>query len=73
MKNKKKILGIVISVSVVFLLIFVFRDKLKEIVSGVTTTIDKPVIYLYPQEETDVTVQLDYDGVLTCTYPTYEN
>lgn len=30
---------------------------------------DKPVIYLYPQEETDVTVSLDYNGELTCTYP----
>ena len=34
---------------------------------------EKPVIYLYPEEVTDVTVQLDYDGQLTCTYPAYEN
>ena len=33
----------------------------------------KPVIYLYPEEETDVTVRLDYDGTLTCTYPAYED
>lgn len=33
----------------------------------------KPVIYLYPEEETEVTVKLDYDGELTCTYPFYEN
>ena len=32
----------------------------------------KPVIYLYPQEETQVTVRLDYDGRLTCTYPAYD-
>ena len=31
----------------------------------------KPVIYLYPEKETDVTVQLHYDGELTCTYPAY--
>lgn len=31
----------------------------------------KPVIYLYPEEETDVTVKLDYDGKLTCAYPAY--
>ena len=31
----------------------------------------KPVIYLYPEEETAVTVKLDYAGALTCTYPTY--
>ena len=29
----------------------------------------KPVIYLYPEEETEVTVTLDYSGELTCTYP----
>ena len=33
----------------------------------------KPVIYLYPQEETEVSVKLDYDGSLTCTYPAYED
>lgn len=31
----------------------------------------KPVIYLYPEQETDVTVQLDHDGPLTATYPAY--
>lgn len=31
----------------------------------------KPVIYLYPQEETRVRVQLDFDGTLTSTYPAY--
>lgn len=33
----------------------------------------KPVIYLYPIEETDVSVLLDCDGRLTCTYPKYQN
>lgn len=32
---------------------------------------DKPVIYLYPEEPTEVTVKLDYNGELTCTYPDY--
>ena len=32
----------------------------------------KPVIYLYPEEETAVTVTLDYDGQLTTTYPAYD-
>ena len=29
----------------------------------------KPVIYLYPEAETEVTVRLEYKGRLTCTYP----
>lgn len=33
----------------------------------------KPVIYLYPEEDTEVTVKLDYNGQLTCTYPKYNN
>jgi hypothetical protein len=33
----------------------------------------KPVIYLYPQEKTDVNVQLDYHGDLEFTYPQYSD
>ena len=32
----------------------------------------KPVLYLYPEEEMEITVSLDLDGALTCTYPAYE-
>ena len=33
----------------------------------------KPVIYLYPEETTDVTVKLDVTGQLTAVYPAYED
>ena len=33
----------------------------------------KPVIYLYPEEETEVSVKLDLNGRLTCTYPEYKD
>lgn len=33
----------------------------------------KPVIYLYPEEVTDVSVRLDVDGELICTYPAYQD
>ena len=33
----------------------------------------KPVIYLYPEAVTDVTVKLDYIGELSCVYPAYED
>ncbi len=36
-------------------------------------TAAKPVIYLYPEEETQVAVKLDYAGELTCTYPAYQD
>ena len=35
------------------------------------TYVAKPVIYLYPPEETQVNVRLSYDGELTTTYPPY--
>ena len=31
----------------------------------------KPVIYLYPEESTEVSVQIELDGQLTCVYPEY--
>ena len=31
----------------------------------------KPVLYLYPEKETAVTVKLDFTGELTSTYPNY--
>ena len=33
----------------------------------------KPVIYLYPETETDVSVSVDFDGEMVCTYPEYGN
>lgn len=32
----------------------------------------KPVIYLYPEKETEATVKLFYQGKLTVTYPAYD-
>lgn len=32
---------------------------------------EKTIIYLYPEEETKVSVSLDFDGKLTSTYPEY--
>ncbi len=34
---------------------------------------EKPVIYLYPEVNTQINIQLDYDGDLICTYPEYNS
>ena len=34
---------------------------------------EKPVLYLYPETETEVTVKLDFDGTITSAYPAYED
>ena len=36
-------------------------------------TVYKPVIYLYPEEETEVSVKLDLDGEFLYTYPEYKD
>ena len=37
------------------------------------TRVAKPVIYLYPEKTTDISVALHYTGKLTCTYPPLGN
>ena len=57
------VLGVVCICAVLF---FSFQEE-----DCFAQTSAKPVIYLYPREETNVDVTLDYDGRLTCTYPKY--
>lgn len=33
----------------------------------------KPIIYLYPEEEINISVKLGNEGLITCSYPKYEN
>ena len=67
----KRILYIVlggIAILAVFCLMgWLFRN------SAAYTTSEKPVIYLYPEQEQEVSVRLDYDGKLTCAYPAYDD
>ena len=42
----------------------------KENIEKPTPETAKPVIYLYPEQETKVNVQLSFNGTLTSTYPT---
>ena len=53
--------------SVLFLLALCACGPREEMVAE-----EKPVIYLYPETETRVTVKLDLPGELTCTYPAYD-
>lgn len=34
---------------------------------------DKPIIYFYPEVDTECSVRLNLNGKLTCTYPVYDN
>lgn len=35
--------------------------------------VKKPVIYLYPEQEEEIIVKINYDGELACTYPKYND
>ena len=69
----KQLIFVVILVLLVLLAGVIFRDQIAELTICVSKRIDKPVIYLYPTEPTEVTVRLDFDGELTCTWPEYRD
>lgn len=74
MKNNnvlKKILMIFLILITVLFVGFILFYSL--IYSRSRVTDMKPVIYLYPKEDTQVDVKLDYSGKLTCTYPAYND
>lgn len=64
-RSKKKIKVGIVS--------FILSVLVWGIINVLTMSIGKPVIYLYPNEETDVTVQLDFDGELIADYPEFDN
>ena len=67
--KRKLLLAILAVLGVVCICAVLFFSFLEEDCFAQTGA--KPVIYLYPREETNVDVTLDYDGHLTCTYPKY--
>lgn len=62
-RRKTKLLGLLLGAAV--LLLAAGCQQREEQLSA------KPVIYLYPQQETEVTVNLELDGALTASYPDY--
>ncbi len=84
--DKYTILGMLIGLLIILLIIFViFFLKLyinskkqplvcndTDIINGVTQSKDKPIIYLYPEKETEVSVKVGRTENLTTTYPKYE-
>ena len=59
-----------IFLAILILLGLVFRDYIADWFIG-DARAEKPVIYLYPEEETDIHVRLALDGDLTVSYPAY--
>lgn len=64
---KRKLYGIIPSIIIVLSLVLSGCSIIKE-----EPTDAKPVIYLYPTKEQNISVKLNYKGKLTCTYPEYK-
>lgn len=68
MKKKKwVIIGcIALLIAVISLIAYIY-------IRALFTPCYKPVIYLYPEKQTSVSVSLELNGYFTCTYPQYNN
>ena len=66
MKNTNRLMMVIIIATSLLLLTGCPATEKEE-------TSAKPVIYLYPTEATNVAVQLSFDGLLTATYPIYND
>ena len=68
-KNRKKaaVVWIILGIIVIGVIGFWIYDATRPVAQR------KPVIYLYPEETTEVSVKLDFKGKLTSVYPKYEN
>ena len=67
----KRVAWCIVIILVAAVLIFTLTRCSKN--NPIEEMIAKPVIYLYPEETTEVNVTLDVDGELLSTWPTYED
>lgn len=77
-KNNKKKLLIIISLIIIIAIIGIIvyarisEDNFTSNTNYDTLVPRKPIIYLYPQETTEVTVKLGNPEKITCSYPEYK-
>lgn len=73
MKKRNKKWPVIVVCIIVGIIVCVFAAMgIRKFVQEKNSALSaKPVIYLYPEQTTEVTVHLDYSGKLTCTYPDY--
>ena len=72
MNKKLKVLIIIGTVICILLILFIILAIVFFPIIN-PPVMDKPVIYLYPEEEMEVSVKLDYNGELMFTYPKYND
>lgn len=74
-KKKKNPADIVIIVAVVITVGFIgfFALMWPGIKNSINSQWDKPILYLYPEEDIDVTITFENEKALKSTYPKYKN
>ena len=75
-KKPKQTLIIIIIIAVVIVLTetFITIGNMRRVANGnVPATLAKPIIYLYPEEETELTVYLGRPDIISCSYPKYNS
>lgn len=68
----------IIFLALAFICVLMLTSCVDELIDAVRNEVNppvayKPVIYLYPEEEAQVSVKLDYNGTITHTYPAYND
>ncbi len=69
--STKIVIIILVIVVVIILLAVIFRNQIKVSIDRILAKADKPVIYLYPEEKTDVSVTLGVTPDIS--YPKYND
>ena len=75
-KKQKQTLYIVIIIALVVLITetFITIGNMRRVENDyVSATLAKPIIYLYPEEETELTVNLGRPEIISCSYPKYNS
>lgn len=68
---KTMAIGIILILITIIVTIVVLAYILSKNVGNMM--LEKPIIYIYPEEEIGLNVKVGYPNKLTCTYPTYNN
>ena len=71
-EKSKKINSAIIKITISFIIAFLCF-YICVTMEQISSVVDKPLIYLYPEKEETVTVNLGRPKNLTCTYPKYIN
>lgn len=65
-KRFKLIMTILLSISIIFTILCIWDARRPRITDAM-----KPIIYIYPEEKTEISVELEYPEKITCSYPAY--